>query len=168
MGRGKCDIRIGTSGWHYDHWKERFYPAGLAKSKWLEHYAMYFNTVEINNTFYQLPKKGTFDRWREQGSEGFVFTVKANRFITHIKKLTGVEEGVEHFITKVRLLGEKLGSVLYQLPPNLHVDVERLRAFLELLPSDIRAVFEFRHGTWYMCDFMGRQADMQAVIQRRC
>ncbi|MCK5616246.1 DUF72 domain-containing protein [Candidatus Pacearchaeota archaeon] len=151
MSRGKCDIRIGTSGWHYDHWKERFYPAGLAKSKWLEHYARYFNTVEINNTFYQLPKEGTFDRWREQGPAGFVFTVKANRFITHIKKLAGVEEGVEHFITRVRLLGEKLGPVLYQLPPNLHVDVDRLRMFLKLLPADIQAVFEFRHDSWY-CD----------------
>jgi uncharacterized protein YecE (DUF72 family) len=155
MSTGKCVIRIGTSGWHYDHWKERFYPAGLAKSKWLEYYARYFNTVEINNTFYQLPKEETFGIWQEQVPPGFVFTVKASRFITHLKKLIGVEEGVENFITRARLLGNKLGPVLYQLPPNLHVDVDRLRTFLKLLPADIKAVFEFRHESWYCEEVFG-------------
>ena len=92
MNKADCDIRIGTSGWYYDHWKELFYPAGLAKSKWFEHYAQFFDTVEINNTFYHLPKEQTILRWHEIAPRGFVYAVKANRYITHIKRLKDASE----------------------------------------------------------------------------
>ena len=87
MGQGRCEIRVGTSGWHYDHWRGRFYPEKLPKTRWFEHYAQHFDTVEINNTFYHLPKTTTVENWRAKAPEGFVYVVKANRYITHIKRL---------------------------------------------------------------------------------
>src|SRR4030043_1051718 len=95
MSKADCEIRIGTSGWYYDHWKELFYPAGLAKSKWFEYYAEYFDTVEINNTFYHLPKEQTLQRWHEIAPKDFLYAVKANRYITHIKKLKDAAEPLE-------------------------------------------------------------------------
>ena len=94
MSETACDIRIGTSEWHYDHWKERFYPAGLAKSKWFEHYARHFDTVEVNNTFYRLASPEMVIRWRQSAPKGFLYAVKANRYITHIKRLKGVSEAI--------------------------------------------------------------------------
>jgi len=152
MSKAKCDIRIGTSGWHYNHWAGLFYPAGLAKSKWLEHYAGHFDTVEINNTFYQLPKRVTFENWHKQAPADFLYTVKANRYITHIKRLKDPQEPLERFFERACLLKENLGPVLYQLPPNFHKDLERLRAFIEVLPKGREAVFEFRHNSWFSED----------------
>ncbi len=152
MGKTACDIRIGTSGWHYDHWSGLFYPADLPKNKWFEFYAQHFDTVEINNTFYQQPKQQTFKNWHEQAPKNFVFTVKANRFITHIKKLKDVEEPLERFFEGVRLLKSKLGPILFQLPPSMHKDLNRLRDFLQVLPKNRIAVFEFRHESWYCED----------------
>ena len=152
MGKAACDIRVGTSGWHYGHWKKRFYPEDLPKSKWFEFYAEDFDTVEINNTFYQLPKEISVKRWREQAPKNFIYTVKANRYITHIKKLKDTAEEVERFFERAHLLKEKLGPILYQLPPSMHKDLERLEAFIKLLPKKSPAVFEFRHESWYTQD----------------
>ena len=152
MSKADCDIRIGTSGWYYDHWKEVFYPAGLPKSKWFEHYAQHFDTVELNNTFYHLPKEQTMRRWHKIAPKGFLYAVKANRYITHIKKLKDASEPLERFFKKVNLLKGRLGPVLYQLPPSLHKDLDRLGHFIKLLPKRKIAVFEFRHKSWYEDD----------------
>jgi uncharacterized protein YecE (DUF72 family) len=109
MSKTKCDIRIGTSGWHYNHWIGRFYPEDLPKSKWLEHYARHFDTVEINNTFYQLPKEVSIKRWHELAPKRFLYTVKANRYITHIKRLKDTSEELVRFFERICLLKEKLG-----------------------------------------------------------
>ena len=152
MSRTKCDIRIGTSGWHYNHWKELFYPAGLPKSKWFEHYAQHFDTVEINNTFYQLPKEVSLQRWHEQAPKNFFYSVKANRYITHIKRLKDTSEALERFFDRISILKSRLGPILYQLPPSLHKDLDLLTGFIKLLPKKLPAVFEFRHDSWFSED----------------
>ena len=152
MSKAKCDIRIGTSGWHYGHWAGRFYPEDLPKSKWLEFYAQHFDTVEINNTFYHQPKQQTFKNWHKQAPKNFLFVVKVNRYITHIKRLKDVEEPLERFFEGVRLLKSNLGPILYQLPPSMHKDLDRLKAFLKVLPKKLIAVFEFRHESWFSED----------------
>ena len=139
---------VGTSGWHYEHWRGRFYPVDLPKSKWLEFYARSFSTVELNNSFYHLPSEKAFANWRDSSPEGFVYAVKVSRFITHIKKLRNVEEALEKFLERAKLLGEKLGPLLYQLPPNMHRNDSVLEAFLKMLPRDLSHVFEFRHESW--------------------
>jgi len=152
MSKGKYDIRIGTSGWHYEHWKGRFYPAKLSKSRWFEHYARHFDTVEINNTFYQLPKEVSVKRWHAQATTDFLYTVKASRYITHIKRLKEAAEPLETFFERINLLKEKLGPVLYQLPPSLQKDLDLLRDFVKLLPKKSTNVFEFRHKSWFCED----------------
>ena len=139
---------IGTSGWHYDHWKHRFYPEELNKRRWLEFYAGHFTTVELNNSFYRLPPETTFATWYESSPASFTFAVKVSRFITHIKRIKATEEAVGRFITRAKILGEKLGPLLYQLPPNMHRDDERLVSFLSILPEKMKHVFEFRHQSW--------------------
>jgi len=138
----------GTSGWHYDHWRDRFYPEKLVKAKWLEFYAAHFNTVELNNSFYRLPSEAAFANWYNSSPPNFIFAVKVSRFITHIKRLRNSEEPVDTFITRAKGLGEKLGPLLYQLPPNLHRDDDRLESFLSILPSGMKHVVEFRHQSW--------------------
>ncbi len=140
--------RIGTSGWHYDHWRGDFYPDGLPKSRWLEHYAKTFDTVEINASFYRLPAEATFARWRGLAPPGFCYAVKASRFITHIKRLRNIEEELKTFLGRAGLLGDRLGPVLYQLPPGLKRDDGLLEAFLRLLPAGLEHVFEFRSRDW--------------------
>ena len=139
---------IGTSGWVYPHWRDVFYPPKLAQSKWLEFYTRHFHTVELNNSFYRLPSEKAFSNWRDTSPEGFIYAVKVSRFITHIKRLKEVEEPVETFLSRARYLEEKLGPLLYQLPPNMHRNDERLEAFLSLLPRRLRHVVEFRHESW--------------------
>jgi uncharacterized protein YecE (DUF72 family) len=139
---------IGTSGWHYDHWRDRFYPRTLSKKKWLDFYAGHFTTVELNNTFYRLPSEAAFTAWYESSPADFTFAVKVSRFITHIKRLKGTEEAVERFIERVRILGEKLGPLLYQLPPNMPRRDETLEVFLSALPRGLKHVVEFRHQSW--------------------
>ena len=139
---------IGTSGWHYDHWRDSFYPVKLPKAKWLEFYAGHFNTVELNNSFYRLPSEAAFTTWRDSSPADFVFAVKLSRFITHIKRLRDTGEAVEKFITRAKILGEKLGPLLYQLPPNMPRNDEVLESFLSTLPQGMRHVFEFRHQSW--------------------
>ena len=152
MTKTKCDIRIGTSGWYYNHWRELFYPADLPKSKWFEHYAENFDTVELNNTFYHLPKEGYVKRWHKLAPKGFLYAVKANRYITHIKKLKDTSEELQRFFERVGMLKGKLGPILYQLPPSLHKDLDLLESFLECLPKRRLRVFEFRHKSWFSDD----------------
>jgi uncharacterized protein YecE (DUF72 family) len=147
MSRGEC--RIGTSGWNYKHWMGIFYPEDLSQGAWLGYYQEHFNTVEINNTFYHLPEEKTFRDWQEQASEDFIFAVKANRYITHMKKLKDPSEPLQNFLTHVKTLEEKLGPILWQLPPRWHADPERLEHFAQLLPADLRHVFEFRDPDWF-------------------
>ena len=142
-------VRVGTSGWIYKHWKGVVYPAGLPVRRWLAHYTASFDTVEVNNSLYRLPSEGTFRDWAQQGSPGFLFAVKASRYLTHMKKLKDPEGPLELFLGRVRALGEHLGPILYQLPPGWHVDVARLRHFLSLLPPHLTHVVEFRDPTWY-------------------
>jgi uncharacterized protein YecE (DUF72 family) len=142
------DVIIGTSGWQYDDWRGRFYPKDLSKTSWLAYFSRVFPSVEVNNSFYQLPRESAFARWREQTPSGFVVTVKANRFITHIKRLKDCGEPLELFWSRCVLLGDKLGPILFQLPPRFAADHERLRAFIRLLPKQMRAAFEFRDQSW--------------------
>jgi uncharacterized protein YecE (DUF72 family) len=141
-------IWIGTSGWQYRDWKGTFYPERLPQRRWLEFYASRFPTVEVNNTFYALPRESSFERWRDETPAGFAVTVKASRYITHIRRLRDAADSVELFWSRARLLGEKLGPVLFQLPPKFRADVGLLEAFLRTLPKEIRAAFEFRDASW--------------------
>ena len=142
---------IGTSGYSYKHWKDIFYPVGLRQSKWLEYYAESFDTVELNVTFYRLPKEGAFLGWYKKTPKNFKFSVKGNRFITHIKKLKDCSDPLKLFFSRVRLLNEKLGPVLWQLPPSFKADPKRLETFLKSLKKykKVEHVFEFRNKTWY-------------------
>ena len=139
---------IGTSGWHYDHWRDRFYPEKLSKPQWLEFYASHFTTVELNNSFYRLPSEAAFTTWYNSSPTNFIFAVKVSRFITHIKRLKNSEEAVENFITRAKILKEKLGPLLYQLPPNMHRNDVVLASFLSNLPQGMKHVIEFRHQSW--------------------
>ena len=140
---------VGTSGWHYDHWRERFYPKEIPKAKWLDFYARSFNTVELNNSFYHLPTEKAFENWRDSAPANFAFAVKVSRLITHMKKLRNTDEPLSNFFERAYLLNEKLGPLLYQLPPNLKRDDSRLKNFIASLPKDRRHVFEFRHHSWF-------------------
>ena len=123
-------VRIGCSGWNYKHWRERFYPRGLPARRWFEFYAEHFDTVEINNSFYRLPPPTTFDKWRMQAPSGFCYAIKANRYITQAKKLLDPEEPLNRMMKAVRHLKSRLGPILFQLPPNLGLNLERLEQFL--------------------------------------
>ncbi len=143
-------VRIGCSGWNYKHWRERVYPKGLPPQRWLEHYATLFDTVEVNATFYRLPTEKAVTGWVAQSPPDFVFAVKASRYLTHIKRLTDLGDGVARFFERIRTLvaSPKLGPVLWQLPANFHRDDERLAAAVEALPPG-RHCFEFRHPSWF-------------------
>ena len=143
------DVHIGCSGWVYRHWKGQFYPEKLPQKQWFGHYADSFDTVEINASFYRVPLASTFDAWRDKAPAGFRYAVKANRFLTHNKKLVDCEEPLAEFIALARRLGPSLGPLLYQLPPSLHRNDERLDQFLDRLPADLEHVIEFRHASWY-------------------
>lgn len=140
---------IGTSGFSYKHWQGVFYPEGLPQREWLTFYARHFTTLELNNPFYRLPPRKTFEGWRERAPEGFTYAVKANRFITHIKKLREPEEPLARFFEAAEGLGAKLGPILFQLPPSLKCDPDTLSYFLACLPSRHRYTFEFRHESWF-------------------
>ena len=142
------DIWIGTSGWHYKHWVGSFYPPRLPASRMLAHYTQNFDTVELNNTFYKLPTESSLLAWRDSTPPRFHFAVKGSRFLTHMKKLNNAEEGLHRFLDVVTVLDPKLGPILFQLPPNWTLDLDRLEAFLDLLPRKRRCAFEFRNDTW--------------------
>ena len=145
---GKGAIRIGCSGWIYRHWRERFYPPKAPQHRWFAHYAETFATVELNTSFYHLPKPETFTKWRDQAPASFRYAVKAPRFITHMKKLKECAEPVQEFLTRARNLGDSIGPILYQLPPRWAFNRERLEEFIALLPGDLDHVFEFREKSW--------------------
>jgi uncharacterized protein YecE (DUF72 family) len=142
------EIRIGCSGWNYRHWRAVFYPEKMAVKRWFDHYAAVFDTVELNTSFYHLPKPETFTKWKDQAPRGFRYAVKASRFITHMKKLKDCAEPVETFVARARNLGETIGPILYQLPPRWQFNRERLEEFIGLLPRDLIHVFEFRDKSW--------------------
>jgi uncharacterized protein YecE (DUF72 family) len=141
-------IYIGTSGWIYDHWSEVFYPKDCPKTKWLEFYAKHYGTVELNASFYRLPKPQTFENWRTRTPDTFLWAVKANRYITHIKRIKDVEEPLGRFCSSVELLKEKLGPLLFQLPPNLSFDEAVLSNFCQHLKGDHLYTLEVRHPSW--------------------
>lgn len=147
-----AELRVGTSGWHYPHWRGNLYPGDLAPGEWLRHYAGEFDTVELNNSFYRLPSESAFRSWREQVPPGFLFAVKASRYITHMKRLLDAGQALNVFLERAGLLGDKLGPVLFQLPPRMKFDPGRLASFLGLLPHGHRFSFEFRDPAWLNLD----------------
>ncbi len=148
------EIRIGTSGWHYRHWRGVFYPEKLPVRKWLTYYARYFDTSEVNATFYGTLKPETLRRWVEETPEGFVFAVKANRYITHVKRLKGVTDSLKRFYESLEPLYPKLGPVLFQLPPNLEYDPDLLEDFLWALPREFPLALEVRHPSFHQETFL--------------
>jgi uncharacterized protein YecE (DUF72 family) len=144
-------IYVGTSGWNYKHWKGVFYPQKMPSSKWLDYYTKYFNTVELNVTFYRLVQKKTFENWRKNTPKDFTFIAKGSRFITHIKRIKSVAAPLDVFLNNVVGLKEKLLAILWQFPPQFKKDISRLEIFLKLLTrkTKTRQAFEFRHETWF-------------------
>ena len=153
-------VLIGTSGWQYRHWRERFYPPGLPQRSWLEHYAKSFDTVESNNAFCRLPELATFQSWAQRTPPGFVWAVKMSRYLTHIKRLAEPAEPVQRFLERAAGLGPKLGPVLLQLPPTLKADLVRLDVVLGLLTPRVRVAVEFRHDSWFT-------AETRALLEQR-
>ena len=142
------NLHVGTSGYSYKEWKGNFYPEDLPAKEMLSYYAQRLPAVEINNTFYRLPQASMIENWRDQVPPNFRFSIKATQRITHIKRLKNVADETKYLIETASLMGERLGVVLFQLPPNTKKDTERLRDFLSLLPDDRRSAFEFRHESW--------------------
>ncbi|SCL28432.1 Uncharacterized conserved protein YecE, DUF72 family [Micromonospora rhizosphaerae] len=142
-------ILVGTSGWQYRDWRGRFYPAKLPQRLWLEYFAGRFATVEVNNAFYRLPERDTFVAWRARTPADFCVAVKMSRYLTHIKRLRDPAEPVARFLGRATGLGDRLGPVLVQLPPNLRADPDALDATLRLFPTDVRVAVEPRHPSWW-------------------
>lgn len=142
-------FRIGTSGWSYPHWVGPFYPPGTRPAAMFPYYAGLFDTVEINRSFYRLPGREVFEAWRDQAPPGFTFAVKASRFLTHMKRLEDPEEPMDRLLTAVAGLSERLGPLLFQLPPRFRRDVPRLERVLGLLPPGVQAAFEPRDPSWH-------------------
>jgi uncharacterized protein YecE (DUF72 family) len=158
---GDHPVRIGCSGWNYQDWRGLVYPKGMPPRRWLAHYASLFDTVEVNSTFYRLASRDAVQNWVEETPDDFVFALKASRYLTHIKRLTELGQGIERFYERVEpLVGTpKLGPVLWQLPENFHRNDERLAAALTALPPG-RHCFEFRHQSWFA-------ADVYALLRER-
>jgi uncharacterized protein YecE (DUF72 family) len=142
-------VRVGTSGWSYPHWRGAFYPEALPSNKWLGWYAERFDSVEVNNSFYTLPSHDTFATWRSITPPSFLFAVKASRYITHMKKLRETDEAVKTLLSRVAALKEKLGPILFQLPPRWRYNHERLERFLASLPEGFDYAFELRDPGWF-------------------
>jgi uncharacterized protein YecE (DUF72 family) len=163
-------VRIGCSGWNYQSWRETFYPPRTPASRWLEHYSRVFDTVEVNSTFYRLAKREAVARWVTQVPPGFVFAVKSSQYLTHMKRLTDMERGVERLYEPLAPLIEAglLGPVLWQLPERFRRDDERLAYALDRLPPG-RHAFEFRHATWFHPDVYAllRERNVAFVIAHR-
>ncbi len=170
-------VFIGTSGFMYSHWKGEFYPKDLPQREWFEYYCQHFDSVELNVSFYRLPKKEVFAGWRRKAGKNFVFSIKGSRFITHIKKLKDCQEAVERFFEAADSLRGRTSQevrphqgrniILWQLPPGLKVNSERLELFLKILPKDFRHAFEFRSSTWLtvkVCELL-RKYNSAVVFQ---
>ena len=143
---------VGTSGWQYRHWRRTFYPEGVPQARWLEFYAERFRIVELNNSFYRLPPRDTFEKWAVRTPPDFILAAKMSRYLTHIKKLKEPEEPVARFLQHAGGLGRKLGPVLIQLPPTLQADPDALDDTLEQFPKGVRVAVEFRHDSWWNDD----------------
>jgi uncharacterized protein YecE (DUF72 family) len=152
-------LRIGTSGFHYNHWREIFYPGKLAKSEWFAYYARHFDTVEINNTFYRLPAAGVFDLWRRQAPSGFLYALKFNRYGSHWMRLAKAEATIGNFLKVASRLEQFLGPILVQLPPHWNINAARLDEFLAAAPRQFQWTVEFRNATW-LC------AEIYKVLER--
>ncbi|HET9109244.1 MAG TPA: DUF72 domain-containing protein [Ktedonobacterales bacterium] len=149
-----CPVSIGTSGWHYAHWRGPFYPNDLPTREWLSFYAQRFETVEINNSFYHLPTTDTLASWAHDTPPHFRFAAKASRYLTHMKKLKDPEPAVATFLDRMEALGEKLGPILCQLPPHWGCDLQRLESFLAILPAERRFALELRDPSWQTPEVM--------------
>jgi uncharacterized protein YecE (DUF72 family) len=159
--------RVGCSGWNYRDWRGLFYPSGLPARRWLEYYASRFDTVEVNSTFYRLPRREAVANWVEQTPEGFCFAVKASRYLTHVRRLRDVEPGIELFEQRIAPLRKagRMGPVLWQLPENFHRDEDRLEELLAVLPRGRHAI-EFRHASWFVPGVLSvlRERDVALVL----
>jgi uncharacterized protein YecE (DUF72 family) len=158
--RSAVPVLIGTSGWHYPHWRPRFYPAGLGPARWLPFYAERFAAVEVNNAFYRLPERSTFERWGDLVPTDFVVAVKASRYLTHVKRLRDPVEPVTRLMDRVQALGTHLGPVLLQLPPTLRVDCDLLDTALAAFDASARLAVEPRHASWFV-------DEVREVLERR-
>jgi len=147
-------VHIGTSGWNYPHWQGFFYPEHCPRGKWLEYYARHFDAVELNASFYRLPSLETFGKWRQRTPEKFLWAIKMNRYITHIRRLKNVEEAMARFYDAVSALGEKLGPILVQFPPSLIYKNSLIGNFLDLLDPSRRHAIEVRHDSWMQDEFL--------------
>lgn len=155
---------VGTSGYSYKEWKGTFYPDDLPAAKMLGFYAEHFSAVEINNTFYRMPEEKTLTKWATEVPEGFTFVLKAPQRITHQKKLSGIEDEVRHLFEVGASLGAKLGPILFQLPPYLRKDTQKLHDLLEMVPGDRRAALEVRHESWHAEDVYAVLRDHDAAL----
>jgi uncharacterized protein YecE (DUF72 family) len=165
-------IRIGCSGWNYAHWRHGvFYPERCPPARWLAYYARYFDTVELNNTFYRLPRTSAVARWVAETPDEFVFAVKVSRYITHVKRLVDAERHLPLLLERIEPLldSPKLGPLLWQLPPTLRRDDERLATALTAFPAALRHAVEFRHESWFVPEVMAllREHDIALVIADR-
>ena len=159
-------LHVGTSGYSYKEWKGNFYPEDLSAKEMLSYYSSRLPAVEINNTFYRLPQPGMIENWNAQVPARFRFSIKATQRITHIKRLNNVADETKYLLETASLLAQRLGVVLFQLPPNMKKDFERLKNFLVLLPVEVRTAFEFRHETWFDDEVCGllRERDCALVV----
>jgi uncharacterized protein YecE (DUF72 family) len=157
-------IHVGTSGFFYKHWKGIFYPDDVPQRKWLEYYTTVFDCVEINSSFYHLPKETVVASWYDRVPEKFVFVVKGSRTVTHVKRLKDCKESVTLFYERMTAMKEKPGAVLWQLPPGLHLDLARLDQFLKRLPEKPIPVLEFRHQSWFVKDVIDLLSKKGAVF----
>lgn len=157
-------LRVGTSGFSYKEWKGPFYPEQLKNDAMLPFYAERLPAVEINNTFYRMPAKSVLAKWRQQVPDGFRFVLKASRRITHQLRLADAQEPLAYVLEGAAVLGEQLGALLFQLPPYLRKDADRLRAFLGLLADGPRVAFEFRHASWFDDEIFGILSDGNAAL----
>jgi uncharacterized protein YecE (DUF72 family) len=153
-------LMVGTSGWQYADWRGEFYPSGVPQRLWLEHYVQHFPTVEVNNAFYRLPEKKTFEQWRARTPDGFVVAVKMSRYLTHVKRLREPAEPVQRFFDRASALADRLGPVLLQLPPTLRKDLDSLDRTLAEFPPGVKTVVEFRHDSWF-------DDETRALLERR-
>lgn len=158
------NLYVGTSGYSYKEWKGNFYPKDLSDKQFLRYYGERFRTVEINNTFYRMPKESVLENWAAEVPADFRFVLKAPQRITHVQRLKDSADSVGYFLRTAGILQDRLGPFLFQLPPNLKKDVARLRDFLALLPRACRPAFEFRHPTWFDDEVFALLRDRQAAL----
>jgi len=162
---GKLQTRVGCSGWNYNDWRGGLYPASEPRRRWLVLYAEHFDTVEVNTTFYRLPARDSVAAWVRDTPDMFTFAVKASRYLTHVKRLTDLSQGVRRFYERIEPLIEsrRLGPVLWQLPANFHRDDDRLSGWLEALPEG-RHTIEFRHPSWFVAPVMARLRERDVAL----